>query len=92
MSNKVSFKYGTAAQLENAPIIDGTFYVVSESNSENGTLYIDLNGERISIGNLAEIESALSDISNIYATKDNLTAATDSLSESIRGISEDYVK
>lgn len=66
---KVSFKYGTASQLTNAPYSEGTFYVISDSGSTDGILYADLNSKRICFGDVASLEDDVSELSSSIPTK-----------------------
>ena len=66
---KVSFKYGTASQLTNAPYSEGTFYVISDSGSTDGILYADLNNKRICFGDVASLEDDVSELSSSIPTK-----------------------
>ena len=60
--SKVSFKYGTASQLANAPYLEGTFYVISNNESTDGILYADLNNKRICFGDVASLVEDVSDL------------------------------
>lgn len=74
---KVSFKYGTASQLTNAPYSEGTFYVISDSGSTDGILYADLNSKRICFGDVASLEDAIPQVYNASTnTNGYLTMAT----------------
>lgn len=66
---KVSFKYGTASQLANAPYLEGTFYVISDNNSTDGILYADLNSKRICFGDVASLVEDVSDLESSIPTK-----------------------
>lgn len=66
---KVSFKYGTASQLTNAPYSEGTFYVISDNGSTDGILYADLNNKRICFGDVASLEDDVSELSSSIPTK-----------------------
>ena len=66
---KVSFKYGTASQLTNAPYSEGTFYVISDNGSTDGILYADLNNKRICFGDVASLEDDISELSSSIPTK-----------------------
>ena len=66
---KVSFKYGTASQLANAPYLEGTFYVISDNNSTDGILYADLNSKRICFGDIASLVEDVSDLESSIPTK-----------------------
>lgn len=66
---KVSFKYGTASQLTNAPYSEGTFYVISDNGSTDGILYADLNSKRICFGDVASLEDDVSELSSSIPTK-----------------------
>lgn len=66
---KVSFKYGTASQLANAPYLEGTFYVISDNNSTDGILYADLNNKRICFGDVASLVEDVSDLESSIPTK-----------------------
>ena len=66
---KVSFKYGTASQLANAPYLEGTFYVISDNNSTDGILYADLNNKRICFGDVASLVDDVSNLESSIPTK-----------------------
>ena len=66
---KVSFKYGTASQLANAPYLEGTFYVISDNESTDGILYADLNNKRICFGDVASLVEDVSDLESSIPTK-----------------------